>query len=42
MEHKKFKPVENNTSSEILEYFKKIPNIKVSICSMKQEAQRSL
>jgi transposase len=38
-ESRELKPVENNTSSEILEYFKKIPNIKVSICSMKQEAR---
>lgn len=31
MEHKNFKPVENETTAEMLEYFKTIPNISVSL-----------
>ncbi len=37
MEYGKLTLVENKTSTSMLEYFKTIPNLKASLCSMKQE-----
>jgi hypothetical protein len=31
MEHKEYKPLENETSAEMFEYLKTIPNIEVSL-----------
>jgi putative transposase len=38
MEHRDFKPVENQTSIEMFKYFQTIPNVSVSHSSMNQEA----